>query len=70
MRRGSGFGGSGRGQSGSRGGGGDRRMSGSAGVGPGGECICPSCGQKASHERGIPCAMSKCPKCDTTMVRA
>jgi predicted DNA-binding protein (UPF0251 family) len=31
------------------------------------ECVCPKCGEKAPHQRGIPCFMIKCPKCGTPM---
>ncbi len=40
------------------------------GKGPQGECICPNCGFRIPHKRGIPCFEEKCPKCGTTMVRA
>lgn len=39
------------------------------GLGPGGNCVCPSCGTTKTHQRGRPCYMEKCPKCGTTMVR-
>jgi predicted Fe-Mo cluster-binding NifX family protein len=32
-------------------------------------CICPSCGTKAPHERGIPCLLLSCPQCGKAMVR-
>lgn len=50
-----------------RGGGG--RMGG-RGLGPAGECVCPNCGTRTPHERGIPCYKMKCPSCGTTMTRA
>lgn len=52
--------GSGRGQ-GSGGGG--------FGAGPGGLCICPNCGEKATHQLGTPCYEQKCPKCGAAMTR-
>jgi len=44
------------------------RMKGFA-LGPGGNCICPNCGTKAAHYRGIPCLEQKCPKCGSQMTR-
>ncbi|TLN03297.1 hypothetical protein FDZ73_08380 [bacterium] len=63
MPRGSGMGGAGGG--GGRGG----RMGGPAAAGPGGACICPSCGHQEPHVRGVPCSARKCPKCNATMTR-
>lgn len=46
------------------------RMSGTrAGAGPEGYCVCPDCGEKVPHKRGIPCINVSCPKCGTKMVR-
>jgi len=39
------------------------------GGGPGGYCICPKCGYKIIHQRGIPCSSLTCPKCQTNLVR-
>ena len=51
-------------------GGGRGRMGGNRpGSGPGGDCVCPSCGQRAPHQRGIPCFSVNCPKCGTKMVK-
>jgi len=44
------------------------RMHGEA-IGPGGYCICPKCGKKTVHKRGIPCSSLKCPECNTKMER-
>jgi len=42
---------------------------GGRGLGPGGYCICPSCGARLPHKRGIPCYQRSCPKCGTKMTR-
>lgn len=39
------------------------------GLGPGGYCVCPKCGYKVEHKRGIPCSKIKCPKCNVSLVR-
>ncbi|MCE5313764.1 MAG: hypothetical protein ABFD49_00150 [Armatimonadota bacterium] len=39
-------------------------------AGPGGECICPICGHREPHERGLPCSEKTCPKCSARMTRA
>ena len=44
------------------------RMGGQA-AGPVGECACPKCGNKVSHQRGLPCFERKCPKCGAMMTR-
>jgi hypothetical protein len=56
-------GGQGQGRGGGRG-----RMGGRS-LGPGGYCVCPSCGNKAPHQRGIPCPRMTCPKCGSKMTR-
>ena len=45
------------------------RMGGSA-LGPGGKCVCPSCGATAAHQRTVPCNKIKCPNCGQLMARA
>jgi hypothetical protein len=46
------------------------RMEGNrAGAGPGGNCVCPSCGEKVPHKQGTPCYEQSCPKCGVRMVR-
>ena len=59
-------GGSGQGQ-----GRGGRRAAGAGGAaaGPGGYCVCLSCGERAVHERGVPCINQKCSKCGASMTR-
>lgn len=39
------------------------------GSGPGGNCVCPSCGHKISHQAGQRCRDVECPKCGTKMMR-
>ncbi len=50
-----------------RGGGRER---GGFGLRAGGTCICPVCGARASHTRGVPCFQSRCPQCGAPMTRA
>ncbi len=51
-------------------GGGRGRMEGTRpGAGPGGECVCPSCGTTAPHQVGAPCYQVECPSCGKPMVR-
>jgi len=45
------------------------QMGGAAGAGPSGYCLCPQCGYREPHERGIPCVEGSCPRCGTTMGR-
>ncbi len=53
---------------GNRGAGFKGRMGGGS-MGPSGECICPSCGQRVNHERGVPCNAIECPRCGASMAR-
>ena len=48
---------------------GGRGLGGGFAAGPGGYCICPNCGEKATHQLGTPCYEQKCPKCGTAMTR-
>jgi predicted Fe-Mo cluster-binding NifX family protein len=43
---------------------------GGGGCGQGGECVCPACGHRLPHERGVPCVTRQCPKCGAAMTRA
>lgn len=56
---------------GRRGGGGRGRgrMGGRLAAGPGGSCVCPSCGYRATHIVGTPCYQQPCPKCGSRMTR-
>lgn len=42
---------------------------GPAGRGPAGECVCPRCGYRTPHERGVPCSTVQCPNCETSLQR-
>jgi len=76
MPRGNGMGPSGgRGQGGGHGpgmgrgmGDGRGRMGGFA-TGPGGNCVCPNCGEKVPHQQGVPCSGLSCPECGAQMTR-
>ncbi|RKX78992.1 MAG: hypothetical protein DRP87_04620 [Spirochaetes bacterium] len=39
------------------------------GAGTSGNCICPNCGTRVPHERGVSCYSVKCPDCGSTMTR-
>jgi len=71
MPRGDGTGprGPGGGQGRGRGGGGIGRMGGPLAGGPVGTCLCPKCGHREPHGRGVPCTQRQCPKCGTAMTR-
>lgn len=69
FRYGFGRGGQGRGRDGQGKRQGPGRIGGSLAAGPGGYCVCPSCGQKVEHVAGKPCNRQKCPKCGTQMTR-
>jgi predicted Fe-Mo cluster-binding NifX family protein len=61
--------GSGGGQGQGRGGRRADRMGGPNAAGPAGTCVCPKCGQREPHERGVPCAERKCPQCGAVMTK-
>lgn len=72
MPRGDGTGPRGQGQGTGRGmgsGGVGRGRSGGSAAGPGGNCICPNCGERFAHQTAIPCFEQKCPKCGAAMTR-
>jgi predicted Fe-Mo cluster-binding NifX family protein len=52
-----------------RGGKGQGRMGGVAAGGALGNCLCPKCGHREPHERGLPCVQKQCPKCGTLFTR-
>lgn len=68
---GKGKGGMGGGMGGGRGQGGPGRgrMGGPMAAGPDGFCICPKCGKKEPHQRGVPCNQVMCPDCGVAMTR-
>ncbi|MCK4905122.1 DUF5320 domain-containing protein [bacterium] len=39
------------------------------GSGPAGNCVCPKCGEKVSHQRSIACYSISCPKCGSKMAK-
>ncbi len=41
----------------------------SRGQGPGGNCVCPKCGYRAPHQKGIPCSTIQCPQCGANLER-
>ncbi len=45
------------------------RMGGPMAAGAVGSCVCPKCGHRLAHERGLPCVQRQCPQCGTAMVR-
>ena len=63
--------GQGQGGGGGRGGGGQGRgrKGGPLAGGAVGTCLCPKCGHRMAHERGVPCVQKQCPKCGTAMTR-
>jgi len=68
-RGGGGRGGGGRGAGGGQGGWGAGRMGGTLAAGPDGWCVCPGCGHRQPHERGVPCNQMVCPQCGGPLTR-
>ena len=68
---GQGQGGQGQGQGAGKGksGQGRGRLAGPLAGGAGGNCLCPKCGNRESHERGVPCLQKQCTKCGAAMTR-
>jgi len=48
---------------------GQGRMGGQRAAGPSGYCVCPQCGHRETHERGMPCMKIKCQICGSAMIR-
>lgn len=68
--RGSGQGqgaGGGQGGQGGRGGGGGGQGGGA--MGAGGSCLCPKCGRRFPHQRGVPCLNERCEDCGVALIR-
>jgi hypothetical protein len=63
-------GGKGTGRRASGGAGSGRGRTGEQKLGTGGECVCPQCGTKSPHDRGVPCRQQKCHQCGAPMVKA
>jgi len=61
--------GMGRGMGRGAGQGGGRGRMGGYSLGPGGNCVCPSCGTTAAHQVGVPCNQVRCPNCGQPMTR-
>ncbi|MFB6076060.1 MAG: hypothetical protein ABEK17_02855 [Candidatus Aenigmatarchaeota archaeon] len=38
------------------------------GGGPPSECMCPNCGHKEKHQRGVPCSSKTCPECGSRLI--
>jgi hypothetical protein len=45
------------------------RMGGPRAAGAIGLCVCPACGHREPHVRGVPCVQTTCPSCGTAMTR-
>ena len=49
--------------------GGGGRGQGGGGMGVSGSCICPKCGQRFAHHRGVPCLDERCENCGVALIR-
>lgn len=38
-------------------------------MGPGGDCVCPKCGERRPHVKGERCQEALCPSCGARMLR-
>lgn len=38
-------------------------------LGPHGACVCPKCGERIAHRRGVPCQEERCPQCGAKLLR-
>ncbi len=45
------------------------RVEEAAGKGPDGDCVCPKCGYRVPHKRGVPCSTLACPNCNINLER-
>jgi len=61
--------GGGKGGGGARGQGRGRGGGNKPGSGPAGNCVCPECGHKVTHQVGERCVDLKCPKCGAQLIR-
>ena len=66
---GTGLGGQGPGTGRGLGRGGGKGRMGGGGSGLGGDCVCPSCGTRVPHQRGVPCYQLTCSNCGAKMTR-
>ncbi|MFW6375892.1 MAG: 4Fe-4S binding protein [Thermoplasmatota archaeon] len=47
---------------------GEKTKNGRSVEGSSNNCVCPNCGEKVPHQRGVPCNKHQCPSCGTSMV--
>ena len=46
-----------------------KEVEGASGKGPGGWCVCPTCGYKIPHQPGAPCSTIQCQNCKINLER-